>query len=64
MKLSLIILIILLSVISILSAQYDEKQIMTQEAYQLLARRQYNEAEQMFRIILERWPGDQNSILQ
>ncbi len=64
MKLRLIILVILLSIVTNLSAQYDEKQIMTQEAYQLLARRQYNEAEQMFRIILERWPGDQNSILQ
>ncbi len=47
-----------------LKAQYNEQQILTQQAYQLLARRQFNEAEQAFLQILTRFPNDSNSVLQ
>ncbi len=33
--------------IGLLPAQYDEKQVLSQQAYQMMARRQYNEAEQL-----------------
>lgn len=50
--------------IGLLPAQYDEKQVLSQQAYQMMARRQYNEAEQLFIQLLDKYPGDLNSILQ
>ncbi|MBP7310092.1 MAG: tetratricopeptide repeat protein [Candidatus Cloacimonetes bacterium] len=46
------------------AAQYNEKQIMQQQAYQLLAQRQYAQAEQLFLQILDKYPGDFDSIVQ
>ncbi len=57
-------IIILLSIVLCLAAQFDEKAIMTQQAQQLMARRQYAEAEQLFRQILQKFPSDANSVLQ
>jgi|GEM_PF-230416 len=59
-----IFLIIVVLFVSSLSAQYDERSILTQEAQQLVARRQYSEAEQLFKQILQKFPGDLTSILQ
>ncbi|HRY83215.1 MAG TPA: tetratricopeptide repeat protein [Candidatus Cloacimonadota bacterium] len=47
-----------------LFSQYNERDILAQEAYQLLARRQYSEAEALFLRILEKYPEDLNSVLQ
>ena len=47
-----------------LCAQYNEKDILAQQAYQFLARRQYSEAEQLFLQILTKFPDDLNSVLQ
>ncbi len=47
-----------------LLAQYDERQILVQEANQHLIRRQYDQAEAVFLQILEKYPNDLNSILQ
>ncbi|MDZ4122368.1 MAG: tetratricopeptide repeat protein, partial [Candidatus Cloacimonadaceae bacterium] len=44
--------------------QFDERSIMTQQATQLMARRQYAEAEQVFRQVLQKFPSDTNSVLQ
>lgn len=58
-------LILALFLISIqLFAQYNEKDILSQQAYQLLAQRQYNQAEALFLQILEKFPTDQNTIIQ
>ena len=62
--LSLLLAVMLLVAVFPLAAQYNEQQILTQQAYQLLARRQYNEAEQVFLQILQRFPTDSNSVLQ
>lgn len=45
-------------------AQYNEKQIMQQQAYQLMAQRQYAQAEQLFIQILDKYPNDFDSIVQ
>lgn len=45
-------------------AQYNEKQIMQQQAYQLLAQRQYAQAEQLFQQILAKYPNDFDSMVQ
>lgn len=57
-----IILMIVLA--SALSAQFDERQILSQQASQLLTQRQYNEAEAIFLQILDKYPDDLNSFLQ
>jgi len=44
--------------------QYNEKQIMVQQAYQLLAQRQYAQAEQLFLQVLDKYPSDFDSIVQ
>ena len=60
-----LILILLLTVLLMpLLAQYDERQILVQEANQHLIRRQYDQAEAVFLQILEKYPNDLNSILQ
>ncbi len=60
--------IILLGVLLLLAlpawAQYSEKDILSQQAYQLLAQRQYAEAEKLFEQILAKFPDDPNSVLQ
>lgn len=45
-------------------AQYDEKQILMQQANQMMVQRQYPQAEELFLQILEKFPNDQTSILQ
>ncbi|HOH96810.1 MAG TPA: tetratricopeptide repeat protein [Candidatus Cloacimonadota bacterium] len=47
-----------------LSAQYNERQILYQQANQLYSQRQYSEAETLFLQLLEKYPDDLNSILQ
>ncbi len=47
-----------------LNGQFDERAILSQQAVQLMARRQYSEAEQLFQEILRKFPGDTNSLNQ
>lgn len=59
------IMIIVFAILCVmLHAQYDEKQILIQQANQRLAQRQYAEAEGIFLQILEKFPNDLSSILQ
>ncbi|MDP2173876.1 MAG: tetratricopeptide repeat protein, partial [Candidatus Cloacimonadaceae bacterium] len=60
----LLLIILLLLACSITLAQYNEKDILAQQAYQLLARRQFTEAEAIFIQILEKFPNDVNSVVQ
>ncbi len=45
-------------------AQYNEREIISQQAYQQLAMRNYAEAEKLFKQVLEKYPDDSNSVLQ
>lgn len=47
-----------------LHAQYDEQQVMYQQAYQYIAQRQFDQAERLFNQLLEKYPEDLNSVLQ
>lgn len=47
-----------------LLAQYNERDILSQQAYQHLGQRQYAEAEKLFLEVLEKFPDDSNSVLQ
>lgn len=60
----LLSLLVLLLIVVGLSAQYDQKEILTQQAYQKMAMRQFTEAENLFLQVLETNPEDLNSILQ
>lgn len=60
----ILLILILFACLSAIYAQYDEKQIITQQANQLLIQRQYAQAEQLFLQILEKYPNDLNSIYQ
>jgi len=62
-KLLLITILFLLGTAAV-QAQYSEKDILSQQAYQFLARRQFSDAEELFKTILERYPTDNNSVLQ
>jgi len=64
MKLKVLGLMILLLLGQMLYAQFDEKSILTQQGYQLMSRRQYSEAEQIFKQVLAKYPADTNSVLQ
>ena len=64
MKKTVLLILILLACISAINAQYDEKQILTQQANQLLMQRQYAQAEQLFLQILDKYPGDINAVNQ
>ncbi|HOQ77600.1 MAG TPA: tetratricopeptide repeat protein [Candidatus Cloacimonas sp.] len=64
MKKIALLLLILIACESAIYAQYDEKQILTQQANQLLIQRQYAQAEQLFLQILDKYPNDLNSINQ
>ena len=55
---------ILIIIVSGLWGQYDEKQILTQQAQNFYNSRQYAQAETIYKQVLERWPGDQLAILQ
>ncbi len=44
--------------------QYNEREILTQQAYAQLGARQFAEAEKIFLQILEKYPNDTNSVLQ
>ncbi|MEN6444706.1 MAG: tetratricopeptide repeat protein [Candidatus Cloacimonas sp.] len=64
MNKKVLLILILFACLSAIYAQYDEKQIITQQANQLLIQRQYAQAEQLFLQILEKYPNDLNSIYQ
>ncbi len=60
----LLLLLFALLAVSGLEAQYNEREILSQQAYQFLAQRQFGEAERLFRQVLEQFPDDANSVLQ
>ena len=60
----MILILILTLLILLCAAQYDERQILNQEANQHLSRRQYSEAEAIYLQILEKFPADQGAISQ
>jgi len=64
MKKTVLLIMLLIACASAIYAQYDEKQILTQQANQLLMQRQYVQAEQLFLQILDKYPNDLNSINQ
>ena len=64
MKKAVLLILLLIACASAIYAQYDEKQILTQQANQLLMQRQYVQAEQLFLRILDKYPNDTNSINQ
>ena len=47
-----------------LFAQYNERDIMNQQAAQMLSFRQYSEAEQLYKQLLSKYPDDVNAVLQ
>ena len=53
-----------MSLILSLFAQYSERDILTQQAFQLLGQRKFAEAEQIFLQILDKYPNDSNSVIQ
>lgn len=57
-------LIILVLALLPLFSQYNEREILNQQASQLLVQRQYAQAEQLYKVILDKYPGDLNAILQ
>ncbi len=63
MKKLFIPLLLLLLAIPLL-AQYNERDILSQQAYQHLGQRQFAEAEKLFLEVLEKFPDDTNSVLQ
>jgi thioredoxin-like negative regulator of GroEL len=63
MRKAILTLFIMLLLMPLL-AQYDERQILVQEANQHLIRRDYSQAETVFLQILQKYPDDLNSILQ
>jgi thioredoxin-like negative regulator of GroEL len=60
----ILFLILMLLAVAALSAQYNEKDILTQQAYQMLAQRQFSEAEKLFSQVLEKYPDDANTVIQ
>ncbi len=62
-KYTFIIVLMLLAVIT-LSAQYDEKRILSQQASQYMVTRQYDRAEEIYLEILDKYPNDVNTVLQ
>jgi len=58
------LILIFLSLILSLFAQYSERDILTQQAFQLLGQRKFAEAEQVFLQILDKYPNDSNSVIQ
>ncbi|MCB5269712.1 MAG: tetratricopeptide repeat protein [Candidatus Cloacimonetes bacterium] len=56
--------VLALAMVLSLFSQYDEKQILSQQANQMMVQRQYNQAETIFLQILEKYPNDLNTILQ
>jgi len=61
---SCLISIVLIIFSATLWGQYDEKQILTQQAQKFYNSRQLAQAETLYNQILDRWPGDQLAILQ
>jgi len=59
-----LLILILLALCLSLGAQYNERQILYQQASQLLTQRQYSEAETLFLQLLEKYPDDLSSIQQ
>lgn len=59
-----IYLIFTLALILPLWGQYDERQILVQQANQMMVQRQYSQAEELFLQVLAKFPDDITSILQ
>ncbi len=59
-----ILILILLCFVSAIFAQYDERQILMQQANQHLVRREYHQAESIFLQMLQKDPTDLNAIMQ
>lgn len=59
-----LIIIVISICFSMLWGQYDERQILIQQASNFYNSRQYTQAETLYRQILDRWAGDQTAILQ
>ncbi|MCB5233843.1 MAG: tetratricopeptide repeat protein [Candidatus Cloacimonetes bacterium] len=59
-----LITLLLLLFFGALSAQYNEKQILTQQASQFMVTRQYDRAEEIYLEILDKFPNDVNTVLQ
>lgn len=55
---------LLLGAAFLLLAQYNERDILSQQAFQMLAQRQFGEAEKLYLQILEKFPNDTSSVLQ
>lgn len=64
MKQTLYFLLLLVLITTPLFAQYNEKQILSQQASQFMVTRQYDRAEEVYLEILEKYPNDANTIHQ
>lgn len=64
MRKSIVFLLLMLSLYGLSHGQYNEKDILSQQAYQMFMQRQYAQAEQLYLQILEKYPGDLSTINQ
>ncbi len=64
MRKSIVFLLLMLSLYGLSHGQYNEKDILSQQAYQMFMQRQYAQAEQLYLQILEKYPGDISTINQ
>lgn len=64
MSKSLLILLVFVSLFSFVYCQYNEKDIMSQQAYQMFMQRQYAQAEQLYLQVLDKYPADLGAINQ
>ena len=62
MKRLLVLSLLLVIIGCSLHAQYNEKDIIYQQAYQLMSQRQYAQSEQLLIQVLDKYPNDLNSI--
>lgn len=62
MKKILLVSLVFCMMISFIYAQYNEKDIVYQQAYQLMAQRQYAQSEQLLIQLLDKFPNDLSSI--
>lgn len=60
----LLLLMFALLVLIPLAGQYNEREILSQQAYQMISQRQFAEAERLFLQVLEKFPDDANSVFQ
>jgi len=60
----IVICLILCCIVLSLSAQYNERTILAQQAQQYMAQRQYTQAEQAWLNLLAKYPDDTNAVIQ